>query len=144
MNVWAFGFCSKKKKVLLEIKNPSFTQSVKVQATVFFLDASEASKDHRTALRNARILQNDYYEEEEEIVYGAGIAEWVRSFFFIILRKKTKLDFLETTFFDTFDLIWKLMNRLTWNFDSSFFKCVSIVWTTIMNKYCYLTKLWTI
>ena len=39
------------------------------------LQASEASKEHRTALRNARILQNDYYEEEEGIVYGVGIAE---------------------------------------------------------------------
>ena len=39
------------------------------------LQASEASKEHRTALRNAMILQNDYYEEEKGIVYGAGIAE---------------------------------------------------------------------
>ena len=39
------------------------------------LQASETSKEHRTALRNARILQNDYYEEEEGIVHGAGVAE---------------------------------------------------------------------
>ena len=53
------------------------------------LQASEASKEHRTALRNARILQNDYYEEEQGIVCGTGIAEWVRPFFFNISRKKT-------------------------------------------------------
>ena len=39
------------------------------------LRASEATKEHRTALRNARILQNDYYEEEKRILYGGGIAE---------------------------------------------------------------------
>ena len=33
----SFRFLQQEKKVLLEIKNPSFTQSVKVQTTVFFV-----------------------------------------------------------------------------------------------------------
>ena len=37
------------------------------------LEATEASKEHRTALRNARILQNDAYEDLEGVVYEAGM-----------------------------------------------------------------------
>lgn len=37
------------------------------------LEATEASKEHRTALRNARILQNDAYEDQEGVVYEAGM-----------------------------------------------------------------------
>lgn len=37
--------------------------------------SSLASKETRTALRNTRILLNDQYEEEEGVVYGAGIAD---------------------------------------------------------------------
>lgn len=37
--------------------------------------ASEASKEHRIAARNARLLQNDLDEHEEGFVYGAGIAD---------------------------------------------------------------------
>ena len=33
----SFRFLQQEKKVLLEIKNPSFTQSAKVQTTVFFV-----------------------------------------------------------------------------------------------------------
>lgn len=36
-------------------------------------EATEASKEHRTAARNSRILQNDAYEEQEGVVYEAGI-----------------------------------------------------------------------
>ncbi|KAG5865616.1 hypothetical protein JTB14_025789 [Gonioctena quinquepunctata] len=37
------------------------------------LEATEASKEHRTAVRNARILQNDAYEDQEGVVYEAGM-----------------------------------------------------------------------
>jgi len=37
------------------------------------LEASEASKEHRTASRNARILENDRYEDQEGVVYEAGM-----------------------------------------------------------------------
>ncbi len=33
------------------------------------------SKDNRIALRNSRMAQNDFFEEKEGIVYGAGIAD---------------------------------------------------------------------
>ncbi|KAG5897024.1 hypothetical protein JTB14_021747 [Gonioctena quinquepunctata] len=33
----------------------------------------KASKEHRTAVRNARILQNDAYEDQEGVVYEAGM-----------------------------------------------------------------------
>lgn len=37
------------------------------------LEATEASKEHRTFLRNARILENDAYEDQEGAVYEAGM-----------------------------------------------------------------------
>ncbi len=37
--------------------------------------SSLTSKDNRIALRNSRMAQNDLFEEEEGIVYGAGIAD---------------------------------------------------------------------
>ncbi len=36
--------------------------------------SSLTSEDNRIALRNSRMAQNDLFEEEEEILYGAGIA----------------------------------------------------------------------
>ena len=37
------------------------------------LQASNTSKEHRTAVRNARILENDLNEQEEGVVYEAGM-----------------------------------------------------------------------
>ena len=37
------------------------------------LEATEASKEHRTAARNAKILENDAYEDQEGVVYAAGL-----------------------------------------------------------------------
>ncbi|KYQ59592.1 hypothetical protein ALC60_01383 [Trachymyrmex zeteki] len=37
------------------------------------LEATEASKEHRTATRNAKILENDAYEDQEGVVYEAGL-----------------------------------------------------------------------
>ncbi|XP_015591323.2 piggyBac transposable element-derived protein 4-like, partial [Cephus cinctus] len=36
-------------------------------------EATEVSKEHRTAVRNARILHNDAYEDQEGVVYEAGM-----------------------------------------------------------------------
>lgn len=37
----------------------------------------ETTKERRMQIRSEKARENEYFEETEEILYGAGIADWV-------------------------------------------------------------------